>query len=67
MTSHADKTAAVAEKITKTAEEHLSRAEWMMTNWPPEFRPIMWRVVADIASKRKVEAEAVTTNKHGAD
>jgi len=50
---------AFAEKITKKAEEALDGLtfEMVMMKWPPEFRAIMWGAVADIAFKRKVEAE----------
>jgi hypothetical protein len=57
MTDHADKAAALAGKITAKAEDTLRNLEWEMTKWPAEYRAIMWGAVADIAFKRKVEAE----------
>lgn len=48
---------ALAEKITTKAEDTLSSLEWEMTKWPAEYRAIMWGAVADIAFKRRVEAE----------
>jgi hypothetical protein len=63
MTSHADKAAALAEKITRRAEEILASTEYEMTimKWRPEFRAIMWGAIADIANKRRFEAEAEKT------
>lgn len=57
MATHADKAAALAEKITEKAEDQLRPLKWQMEKWPAEFRAIMWGAVADIAFKRKVEAE----------
>lgn len=57
MTSHTDKAQALAGKITKKAEDTLATLEWEMAKWPAEFRAIMWGAVADIAFKRRVEAE----------
>ena len=59
-TTHADKATALAGKITARAEGALAGLEWEMAKWPAEFRAIMWGAVADIAFKRKVEAEALT-------
>jgi hypothetical protein len=60
MTSHADKAAALAEKITNKAAETLARLELEMTvmKWPAEFRAIMWGAVADLANKHRIEAES---------
>lgn len=54
-----DKAAALAEKITTKAEAALSgiEREMLIMKWPAEFRAIMWGAVADIAFKRRVEAE----------
>lgn len=59
MTSHEDKANALAEKITKKAEDALSTLALEMTlmKWPPDFRAIMWGAVADLANNRRVEAE----------
>jgi hypothetical protein len=62
MSTHADKAAALAEKITKKAEDALSGIEREMSimKWPAEFRAIMWGAVEHIAFKRKFEAECAT-------
>lgn len=54
-----DKAQALAELITNKAEAALADLEREMAirKWAPEFRAIMWGAVADIAFKRKVEAE----------
>lgn len=61
LNNQGDKATALAEKITQKAVDALSSLEWEMTRWPPDFRAIMWGAVADIAFKRKVEAEALTS------
>lgn len=55
----ADKAMELAGKITAKAEDALRDLDQTMTlgRWPAEFRGIMWGAVADIAFKRKVEAE----------
>lgn len=62
MGAHADKAEALAAKITANAEDHLRALEWQMTKWPADFRAIMWGAVADIAFKRKGEAESLARN-----
>lgn len=61
MTTHAEKAAALAEKITDKAESELSSLAFQMRGWPAEFRAIMWGAVEHIAFKRKVEAERAHT------
>ena len=49
-----DKALSLAVKIEATASEALAGLEREMNrnNWPAEFREIMWRTVADIATRR---------------
>jgi hypothetical protein len=63
MSSDIDKAQALADKITKKAETALASLEVEMTimGWKPEFRAIMWGAVADLAFKRKFEAEQAKT------
>lgn len=60
-----DEAADLAMKITLRAEDALRELDQTMTfgRWPADFRAIMWGAVADIAFKRKVEAEAVAQHK----
>ena len=62
MTSHEDRAAALAEKITARAHDALSslEREMIIMKWPAEFRAIMWGAVEAIAFQRKVEAESLT-------
>ena len=54
MTTHAEKAAALAERITSKAEDALSglALEMNLMKWPAEFRGIMWQAVAEIANRR---------------
>lgn len=58
MSSHLDRANAVAEKVTKKAEDTLDglEREMIIMKWPAEFRAIMWGAVAAIASQRADEA-----------
>lgn len=62
MTDHADKAVSLAAKIAAKAEDALRDLDQAMTfgRWPADCRAIMWGAVADIAFKRKVEAEALS-------
>ena len=59
MSTQAEKAKALAEKIEHKAREVLSDVELEMTlaKWRPEFRAIVWGAIADLAFKRKFEAE----------
>lgn len=52
MSSHAEKSMALADKITAKAEATLAALdrEMIAMKWPDEFRIIMWEAVAVVAS-----------------
>ncbi len=53
-----DKNTALAAEIVAGAAAALNALdrEMTITKWPPEFRAIMWAVVADIATRRAKDA-----------
>lgn len=57
------KAIALAEKITKKAEEALDRTALEMTlmKWPAEFRAIMYGAIADLAGRRATHYEGVAS------
>lgn len=59
MSTQLDKAQALAEKITKVAEDGLGPLERLTHSpgWTPEFRAIMWGAVEHLALKRKIDAE----------
>ena len=63
MSSHLEKSIALADQITKKAEEAVADLdlEMAMRKWPAEFRAIMWEAVADIASRRAKNARTAFT------
>lgn len=52
MSTHAQRSSALASKIVDFAENALSGLEREMVKWPADFSAIMWEAVADIASRR---------------
>lgn len=60
MSTHLEKSIALATKISAKAEDTLARLDHEMTimKWPAEFRAIMWEAVVDAA---RIRAEAART------
>jgi len=60
MDDHARKAIALSEKIVTKAEDALSGLdrEMAIMKWPGDFRAIMWETVADIATRRALEAKS---------
>jgi len=54
MTSHIEKSIALASKISTKAEETLAGIEQEMAlmKWSDEFRAVMWEAIADAAAIR---------------
>ena len=52
MTTHMEKSIALAAKISAKAEETLRALdrEMVLMKWPDEFKAIMWQAVADTAN-----------------
>ena len=57
MTSHIEKSIALADKITAKAEDAVSMLDREIVSWPAEFRAIMWDAVAAVANSRAAEAK----------
>ncbi len=57
MTSHIEKSIALAGKITAKAEDAVSRLDREIVSWPAEFQVIMWEAVAAVASSRAAAAK----------
>jgi len=58
MATHEEKAHALAAKITSRAEDALAGLEREMTimKWPGEFRSIVWGAVAQLATRRAIDA-----------
>lgn len=58
MTSHAERSIALADQITAKAEEAVRDLDMEMAlrKWPAEFRALMWDAVALVAQSRAREA-----------
>ena len=52
MSTHAQKSVALAEKITAKAEDAVSALDREIAKWPDDFAAIMWEAVAVIATSR---------------
>lgn len=59
MSSHMEKSVALADKITTRAEEALADldCEMALRRWPADFRAIMWEAVAAVATSRADDAK----------
>lgn len=59
MSSHMEKSVALADKITTRAEEALADLdrEMALRRWPADFRAIMWEAVAAVATSRADDAK----------
>jgi len=59
MSSHLEKSIALADKITAKAENAVADLdrEMALMKWPGEFRAIMWEAVAAIAASRAAAAK----------
>jgi hypothetical protein len=57
MTNPAAKVLEVADRITAMSANALSGLDIAMSKWPAEYRAIVWRAVADMATRRAEEAE----------
>lgn len=66
MTTHMERAQALANKITKKAEDALSGLEREMSimKWPPEFRAIMWGAVVEMASLKRSEAQSAADGQY---
>ena len=56
MSSHMEKSIALADKITTMAEDAMRGLDLSIRAWPGEFRAIIWEAVADIATRRAAAA-----------
>jgi hypothetical protein len=56
MSTHMQRSADLAEKITAFAEDGVRNLDIVIKGWPDEFRAIMWDAVAEIAKHRAAAA-----------
>ncbi len=56
MTSHIERSIALADKITARAEAAVSSLDREIVDWPAEFQAVMWAAVAAVASSREKAA-----------
>ena len=52
MSTHMQKSVALADKITAKAEDAISGLDREMVKWPDDFAAIVWEAVAIIATQR---------------
>lgn len=59
MSSHLEKSIALADQITTKAEDAVADLdrEMALRKWPAEFRAIMWTAVAAVATSRAAAAK----------
>lgn len=59
MSSHLEKSIALADQITAKAEDAVAGLDMEMAlrKWPAEFRALMWEAVAAVASSRATAAK----------
>jgi hypothetical protein len=61
MTSHAERSLSIADKVVSLAEDGLRGLDRTIAPWPAEFRAIIWDAVHEIAIRRAESARAAVS------